>query len=142
MHRKWTRDELAPILFTSRDYTILERLVQREMRCGSESVLKPKKQRGDDMSNWTAERHADAKGYAQEHADDVPGPGYYWVDAIAEIERLQAECQYLASSISVCQAGIANNAEREAKRGNFLAESALLLAHKIIENQMAIRPSC
>ena len=142
MHRKWTRDELAPILFTDRECNVLKRLVQREMRCGSESVLEPKKQRGDDMSNWTAERHALAKEWARIRVADTPGDGHYLIDVIAEIERLQAECQYLASSISVCQAGIANNAEREAKRGNFLAESALLLAHKIIENQMAIRPSC
>lgn len=53
MERKWTTtDKLAQILFTSRECAVLERLVQREMRCGSESVLEPKRDGGID---WTAE---------------------------------------------------------------------------------------
>ena len=41
MERKWTKDLLAQILFTAHECAILERLVQREMRGGAESVLEP-----------------------------------------------------------------------------------------------------
>ncbi len=56
MERKWTKDLLAQILFTAHECAILERLVQREMRGGAESVLEPERE-----GKWTSERHAAAR---------------------------------------------------------------------------------
>lgn len=55
MERKWTKRVLAEILFTDRDSVMLERLIQREMRGGSESVLGPIHFRRKVTVDWTVE---------------------------------------------------------------------------------------
>lgn len=87
MERRWTKDLLAQILFTVRECTMLERLVQREMRRGQESVLEPSQE-------WTVLRHAAMRArYKTPPNDNMPectGFDYQVIrDALSEIERLQ-----------------------------------------------------
>ena len=103
MHRKWTRDELAPILFTDRECNVLKRLVQREMRCGSESVLEPKRNEGISTIDWTAEPRELLSEI--ERLQVIIKDGTYAVLGLAErayLERQVAELRHILKLRDEC----------------------------------------